>query len=73
MLRDLSEGPVDLQIWTLLEGPFTQRTVANLTTPDTGEEGKQRRHKPSEDVKIKIELWFEVLNLNSVNNIGPDL
>lgn len=73
MLRDLSEGPVDLQIWTLLERPFTQRTVVNLTTPDTGEEGKERRHKPAEDVKIEIELLFEVLNLNTVNNIGPDL
>lgn len=32
LLSDLSQGPIDLQIWTLLEGLFTQRAVANLTT-----------------------------------------
>lgn len=30
LLSDLSQGPIDLQIWTLLEGLFTQRAVANL-------------------------------------------
>lgn len=53
LLSYLSQGPVDLQFRTLLEGLFAKRAVANLATP-ARKQNREKRIWASKHANIKI-------------------
>lgn len=56
MLCDLSQRPVDLEVWPLLEGLLAQGTLANLREEvKDGKRGEEEMIKKEVKKKINIE------------------